>query len=1127
MTLLDKSRLLQTTILGGVLFAAAPVFAQSAPSVPANVADEVIETIDEDDEDLLIDELEDDDDNIVVTGSRIRRDTFSSISPLQVISTEIAQDVGLFDPAQILQRSEAATGQQIDATFQGFVLDNGPGSQTLNLRGLGADRTLLLVNGRRLAPAGVEGAPSSPSINLLPGSLIERYDLLLDGASSIYGSDAVAGVGNVILKTDFDGFEVFGSGSINPQGAGEDYTISGSWGKNGDRGFFGVGAEYDFRDTVRLRDRDFLSGCETNYEITESGQIRTLGIGDRLFVEDRTPGVSVSDNECVIDGISGRIFLPFVDYGSVYFTPGFSNSGITDFSESTFGGVDIDADGDGLRDVDFQDVNTNGVNQDQVFISGQERVSLMAYGEYTLEGDANITPFFEALYVNADIEADNTGVAQLFPYVQGNNLTNPCNLNNNDCDAAVVALGGNPNNAGFSLPALPITAIRGDRNNFKTDLEQMRFVGGVRGDLPFLNNDTFSDWNFELSGVYSRSNGDVVRRGIREDRLAFALGIDPTADFDGDGIVDNDGDGIADEYDRRDNLPPLLGGASGFATLFGEATPCDASGLANPGLAAPDLIEGCVPVDLFAPSVLGAAIGDFATQAERDYLFGDRTFDTRYEQVVFSGVISGEVGQLGGGPIGTALGFEVRNDKIASNPDFVASNGLFFGFFSDQGAEGDKTIKELFAEVSLPLVADYPLFEELTVDLSGRFTDEEFYGSAFTYSTKAGWRPFNSLLLKASYGTSFRAPNLRENFLRAQSGFTGVFDPCAVPDDAFVDGSYNPAGDFREPFVLENCRREGRDPTRVGIDPEQGNTFQSPGVEATGGGSLDLEEETSNSFTAGFSFSQPWIEDIDLDLSVNYYEIEIQDSVIEPGAQFIVNDCFLRDDGIRSSFCDRIGVDGIQSGRRLISNIDTGFINLNEDRVEGVDYNARMAFDFTAWDEPFDVNLNLRANKLEDRSNVFVDPETLEPLEGDFAGEFGFPEWTGSMTTSLDWRDFRLTWQARYIGRTSQEIDGIDEFSDALDSRGTGFFGDTCGGPASDGVFCRDFAEADEYFTHTFALRYSGDTYTLRAGVSNAFDESPPLVSGGEGVLQIANVPIGNGYNLDGREYFFSASKRF
>lgn len=157
---------------------------------------------------------------IVVTGSRIVRDTYSSISPLQVLTTENQQAVGAFDPAQILQRSVAAAGTQIDATFNGFVLDNGPGSQTVNLRGLDPSRTLLLVNGRRLSPSGVEGAPTSPSINLIPGTLVDRFDILTDGASSIYGSDAVAGVINVILRKDFNGLEIQGVGDVNPQGQG-------------------------------------------------------------------------------------------------------------------------------------------------------------------------------------------------------------------------------------------------------------------------------------------------------------------------------------------------------------------------------------------------------------------------------------------------------------------------------------------------------------------------------------------------------------------------------------------------------------------------------------------------------------------------------------------------------------------------------------------------------------------------------------------------------------------------------------------------------------------------------------------------------------------------------------------
>ena len=220
----------------------------------------------------------DDDDvteEIVVTGSRLKRDTYSSISPLQIITGQVSREVGLIDAADILQESTAASGQQIDLTFQGFVLDNGPGATTIDLRGLGSQRTLVLINGRRLSPAGVEGAPVSPDLNFVPASLVQQYDLLLDGASSVYGSDAIAGVANVILRKDFDGFEVEAYTRVPDQGAGVDNTLSVVWGHNFDRGFLAVGGEYTDHERVTFEDRDWTSGCDRHNEITESGEIRS------------------------------------------------------------------------------------------------------------------------------------------------------------------------------------------------------------------------------------------------------------------------------------------------------------------------------------------------------------------------------------------------------------------------------------------------------------------------------------------------------------------------------------------------------------------------------------------------------------------------------------------------------------------------------------------------------------------------------------------------------------------------------------------------------------------------------------------------------------------------------------
>lgn len=1133
------------------VLAGAPAYAQDTDD-PEEVASEPDGVSNDDpgavtvvsDDDTGADGSANDDGTIVVTGSRVRRDTYTSISPLQVVTTEASQDVGLFDPSQILQRDEAASGTQIDSTFNGFVLNNGPGQQTLNLRGLGADRTLIMINGRRVAPSGVEGAPSAPSINLLPSSLVARYDLLLDGASSIYGSDAIAGVTNVILRTNFDGPELFASGSINPMGGGDDYQISGAYGLNFDRGFIGFGVEYDYRDEIRFQDRDFLAGCDTNYEITSTGEIRTIGLGDQNNALTRSNGTITSPaSECKRAGygLSGSIIERSSFFGVLYYDPATGgNSGIPNFSESTFfNGAPVDADGDGVQDISFADYSTNGAYPEGLFIPSQHRYTGMAYGEYELGGDANLTPFFEFLFSRVDVEADRTTISQIAPYVPDNNAFNPCNPfqpNGGDCfNQAAIFNFGSPL---FPLPVpLAVTSrvgIVGDRDNFDTQIDQYRGVVGLRGDLPFVG----SDWTFEISGNYQRSNGTSRRVGVREDRLALALGIDPTIDFDADGIIDNDGDGIADDYDQT--VPFGNGIGAGAFGYLPPITPCDTSALANPELAAPDLADGCVPVNVFADSLLSAAVGDFASQAERDYLLSARDFTTTYEQIVLTGFVSGTLFELPAGPLGAVFGLEWREDSIDSRPDFVASNGLIYGFFKDRGAVGSKWIREAFGELNAPVFED-DFWGDFEVNLAGRVTDEEFYGTAFTYSAKAGWSPTDGVLLRASYGTSFRAPNLRENFLLGQTGFLGVFDPCAVPSEAFVSGTYRPDLDTRDPTTLANCIRENRDPTTIGITQNGRQVFQVAGIEIASIGSLELEPETSSSFTAGVSLEETY-GDWRFSFGGTYYAIEIEDSIVRPGLQFAVNDCFTRQDGIRSQFCDQISASTAPGNLGLLSDAALDFLNIDTNTVRGLDFNATIGRDFLVGGETFDVGLNLRANHLIERSTLFIDAQGNESFDED-AGEFGLPKWTGRATLTLDWNDFRFTWQTRYLGEMNQSAAGVDPLSDNFgfgpDGERTGFIGDTCtgfgsGGPNAsthivpgDGVFCRDIGYTGDYFEHAVSLRYSHEMFTLRLGVTNLFDRDPPLVDPDEVPLSVSNVPIGAGYNLDGREFFGSIQVRF
>lgn len=1126
---------------------AAPEAAAEPPAVPeaAEPPEAPEAETEEEEEEEQVDISEDgdtasaDQGNITVTGSRIKRDTYTSISPLQVLVAEDERNVGAFDPSQILQRTESAAGRQIDATFQGFVLDNGPGSQTINLRGLEADRTLVLLNGRRLAPAGVEGAPTSPSINLIPGALVDRYDILLDGASSIYGSDAVAGVVNVILRKDFDGLELAAEGNLNEQGGGNDYILNASWGLNTDRAFFGIGAEYSYRDEVKLRDRDFLRGCDTHLEEDQNGNRYRLGKYDNAeALEDSGGTVSVSESECKISGISGRIIVPFTRMESIYFP---ANGNIANVPGLPFGDSTnylrkpLDSDGDGIRDVDFQNVNINAVDTDVTFISEQKLYNVFAYGEYTFPGEANITSFFEAQYTRARIVSDNTGAGQVFPYVPADNPLNPCNISGNnpngvDCRDADNQLQGlvpgsqsddDPLSTGFSLPVRPVFAIRGDRNNVDVTQEQYRAITGWRGDLPFIG----SSWTFEAAGVYSRSEGSSIRRGIREDKLAFAIGLDPTISYGNDGVVDNNGDGIADDYNS--GVP-----------FFSGITPCDASALANPELAMPDLTEGCVPVNLFAPSVLGAPIGDFATAAERDYLFGVRSFDTTYEQILFSAFATGDLIELPAGPLGAVFGVEWRKDRINSKPDTVASNGLFFGFFADEGAVGSKWIREAFAELDIPLEADKPWVEELILNMSGRLTDEEIYGTAGTFSLKGGWRPISPLQFKFSYGTAFRAPNLRENFLAGQSGFNTLVDPCAVPRNAFneAEGGYSADLDRREPNVLANCLREGRDPTLVGVSPFGTNTDVFASVETLKIGSLELDPETSRSLTSGMAFEETFGDGFDVSFSFNYYDIKVKDSIIEPSTQYMLNDCFERAEGRpRSVFCDAFSYGGA-ADRFFVTKATSSFLNVDVETVRGIDLNGTFSKDVTIGGALIDLGLEMRANHLIEASALFINEDGEEDFY-DVKGRFGFPSWTGRVDFTAEYDEWLFTWRTRFIGSVSQDPDLVDPYTDVFGNLPDGtpdprrFESDTCTGAGSanvpgDGRFCRDVGYANDYFVHSMSLRYRDDNFRIVAGITNLFDRKPPQIDTNE-VFGISNTPIGTGYNLDGREFFASVSYAF
>jgi len=508
---------------------------------------------------------------------------------------------------------------------------------------------------------------------------------------------------------------------------------------------------------------------------------------------------------------------------------------------------------------------------------------------------------------------------------------------------------------------------------------------------------------------------------------------------------------------------------------------------------------------------LGRVTGDFATPAEREYLFDTRHFDTEYEQIIFSVYASGNVVNLPAGGVALGLGFEARRDEIKSKPDAVAAGGLFWGFFADKGAYGARNVTEWFAELEIPLLVNKPLFTELNLNISARFTDDEYYGNNTTEAIKLGWRPADPLLIRGTWGTAFRAPNLRELFLSGSTGFLNVSDPCYLPEEAInnLTGEYIPGNDQRDPLVLSNCRATGVDPTTA-----NNGGFNTFSVEAEAGGALDLDPEESESWTLGFAYEQNFTNKFKLSFGMTYYEIDITNTVIEPSSGFIVRDCYTDEAGDGSSvFCSRITRDLASPENPQITFMDLGFINRDQEIARGVDYNISFS-DQLNLGAPIDVSFNLNATRLIERSTQFTSPSGIVDFE-EYAGEWGFPEWQVQGALRFKWDRWTLTWETRFFDGVKQDAEAIDEF----DSIAGG--SDTCLGPPAD-VLCRDYAEADDYFRHSTSLFYKADTFILGGGIRNVFNEQPPRVDGSE-VVSFSNTPIGFGYDLQGRTFFLDA----
>ncbi|HKR24393.1 MAG TPA: TonB-dependent receptor, partial [Allosphingosinicella sp.] len=776
---------------------------------------------------------------ILVTGTRIRRPNLESTVPITSVGIQELTDTGdvsLGDNLNDLPSLRSSFSQSNSTRFIGTA-----GLNILDLRGLGVARTLVLVNNRRHVTA--QPGDYLVDVNTIPLTLVERVDIVTGGNSAIYGSDAVAGVVNFILRRDFDGLRFRGQAGISDQGDRGQYFAGLTWGMNfaEDRGNVAIALEYTKANALYFTDRPDLTGaydgrCQFNVAEPqgaaggETGPSASDGIPDNLFFCGiRSNSIS---NGGTIGAFANGNALRFDPDGNLFID-------VPDFNFGPFGSGNVQApDGFGatLRDT------------------GQLAAGLQRYAANLLarfEISRGFQPFLEAKYVH--IDATQEGQPSFWQGSLPAFLGTPGNLRCNNPFLSAQALATLQS---FGI-CLNVAAGTFNMSRFNVDFggrgelhdrDTWRVVAGIEGDF-------FDDWHYEIAINYGR-----LRTRLRSinNLLLFDINGNP------------DGFNIAIDAQRN---------AAGQIVC----------GVNNDAITTNDRPD-CVPINVFGAGAPSQAALDFVNTTSRR-----RETATELQATAF---VSGDLSQLfelPGGPIGFALGLEYRRETADSEFDaLTASGGTFLNAiqpFHPPALE----IKEVFGEIRIPLLRDLPFAQELTLEAAARYSDYNIgnTNSAFAYNLGGTWAPVRDVRFRANYSTSVRAPTQSDLFFPVVQNFEAIQDPCDVN---FVGNNPNRAA---------NCAAFGVPPTSnaaleaicaaTGFPAPAGGPYinciaRSVTLSTAQGGNPNLEEERGKSYTIGAVVEPRFLPG--LSLTVDYYHINVRGLIAALTGQAIINNCF-------------------------------------------------------------------------------------------------------------------------------------------------------------------------------------------------------------------------------------------
>ncbi|GHA11348.1 TonB-dependent receptor [Arenicella chitinivorans] len=916
---------------------------------------------------------------VTVTGSRIRRPDLDGASPVTVINRQELLETGITDIGDLIQSMPSMSGSPIGTTTN----NGGNGAVLIDLRGLGTARTLTLVNGQRMVDGG--------DFQTIPSSMIERVEILKDGASAVYGADAVSGVVNIITRKDFEGVELSAQVAEwqDTEGAGQT-TFGFIAGNAFDGGNFVFGAEHVTQDEAYQADTPweymkdsyyiYPEGCENN--LLEPYPTGCFRIGSSRIPEGRFGFLS--------QGTFTTASVAEAPYQAALMTP--------------FDG----------RNYNYAPVNYMQTPYERTNIFAEANFDLTDSVRFKTELRGNFRESAQELapLPYATGPTGDPGYRGNFNGTAYNGVSEQNYYLRQAVDRYNAATGA-------GLVYEPVVDVRRRQiettRRFEQEITQFQFVTALEGEFNDMN------WSVFMNQGY-RVRDDVDYGQFSGNRLSNALG--PSADLDGDG------------------RPECYGNVNDPSTL----------------------IQGCVPLNLFGGGTVvrntGEITGTSLTQDMVDYVSVDLVDQYKNRQTVIGADIAGSMFELPAGEVGWAVGYQYWDQSFSYTPDSAKALGAATGNVG-AGTNGDLTSNSVFAEVSVPLLDNGT--QNLYIDAGVRYDDYDAFDAETTWQAKINFQVLDDVKLRATAGSVYRAPTISNLFGGLVDSFPTANDPCSLSGSA---------------AIAPGCAQ---------VAPQTDSQLRS-----NVGGNPNLRPESGETFTAGVVWT-PNFENSDLSITLDYWDITLDDGISSLGAQAILDDCYVN---LNQDACLLV----TRNPDYSVGLILDAPLNLTEETAKGIDFEAR--YNFSTDIGQFEASF-LLAHTLERGFR----PTANDPID-DFAGRYTLGEAfaENKFNARLQWsrNDLSIGWLGEYIGKLEADTNC------------------NCGvGNRPDGSYVQDI---DAQMYHDLVVNYTvGDTgLSVAGGVTNLTDEEPPYIdSGFNGNTDPAT------YRLFGRGYYLRLNWKF